>query len=317
MTNMPYTRHVSAMIEENSSRHEIRDRINITKETVMTRRIGRDPRSVRIFIEVMLGVWLTASSVHAGTLTIAVTPSVVDAVDAVARAFEASHAGDRVRIVVNSETELKGSIKNLPVQLVVSDDSSLIEWMEARDVARRSATAPAISVPLAVVASSSDAAVFGSTGALVNRMKQQGIVIAIPDPQKLDCGRHAHALLKSVGLNAEPSERLVFAKHAGEVLALVQNGKAHFGLVFALDAMTAKGVMIHAVSAPGAFSPVNAFALKRGQQDHPVAQRFLAFVSTPQGEQALKARGYELMQDSQLVEAASTKAPIVSPSISR
>ncbi len=282
------------------------------------RRGARNPtRTVRIYVSAILGIWLTTSFAYAGTVTIAVTPSVIDVVDTVAQAFEASHAGDRVRIVVNSETELKGSIKNLPVQLVASDDSSLIEWMEARDVARRPAMAPSISVPLAVVTSSSDAAVFGSTGGLLNRMKQQGIVIAIPDPQKIDCGRRAYALLKTVGLSAEPSERLVFAKHAGEVLSLVQNGKAHFGLVFALDAMTAKGVTIHALSAPGAFSPLNAFALKRAQQDHPVAQRFLAFVSTPQGEQALKARGYELVQDSQLVEAAATKASIASPSISR
>jgi molybdate transport system substrate-binding protein len=283
----------------------------------MTRSMRQRTGTVRMCIGATLGVWLTASAAHAGTITITVTPSAIDAVDTVAQAFEALHAGDRVRIVVNSETELKGSIKSLPVQLVASDDSSLIEWMEARDFANRPAMAPAISVPLAVVASSSDAAVFGSTGDLLNRMKQQGIVIAIPDPQKIDCGRRAQALLKTVGLSAEPFERLVFAKHAGEVLALVQNGKAQFGLVFALDAMTAKGVTIHAMSAPGAFSPVNAFALKRGQQDHPVAQRFLAFVSSSQGQQALKARGYELVQDSPLIEGAATKASIVSPSISR
>lgn len=283
----------------------------------MTRSIGRDARSVRIFVGAILGLWLTASSVHAGTLTIAVTPSVIDAVDAVAQAFETAHAGDRVRIVVNSETELKGSIKSLPVQVVVSDDPSLIEWMEARDFARRSATAPAISVPLAVVASSSDAAVFASTSDLLNRMKQQETVIAIPDPQKVDCGRRAQSLLKTVGMRAEPSDRLVFAKHSEEVLAMVQKGKVHFGLVFAPDAMRAKGgVTIHAVSAPGAFSPVNAFALKRGQQDHPVVQRFLAFVITSDGQQALRAKGYELLQESQ-VGAAANMDSLAPPSISR
>jgi ABC-type molybdate transport system substrate-binding protein len=157
---------------------------------------------------------------------------------------------------------------------------------------------------------------FGLTDDLLNRMKQEGTIIAIPDPSKIDCGRRAQALLKTVGLSAEPSERLMFTKHAGEVLALVQNRKVHFGLVFAPDAMTAKGVTIHAVSAPSTFSPVAVFALKRGQQDHPVAQRFLAFVSTSQGQQALKARGYELVQDSELVEAA-TRASIASPTIAR
>ena len=283
----------------------------------MTRSIRNRTGTVRMCIGATLGVWLTASSAHADTVTIAVTPSVIDAIDTVAQSFEAAHAGDRVRIVVTSETELKGSIKSLPVQLVASDDSSLLEWMEARDFARRPTTGPAVSVPLAVVASSSDAAIFGSTGDLLNRMKQQGTVIAIPDPQKIDCGRRAQSLLNTVGLSAEASEHLVFAMHAGEVLALVQNGKAHFGLVFAPDAMTTKGVTIHALSAPGAFSPVDTFALKRGQQDHPVAQRFLAFMSTSQGQQALKARGYELVQDSQLVEAAATRASIVLPSISR
>ena len=208
-----------------------------------------------------LGVWLTASATYAGTVTIAVTPSVIDAIDTVAQAFEAAHVGDRVRIVVTVETELKGSIKSLPVQLVGTDDSSLLEWIEARNFARQPTTGPAISTPLAVVASSSDAAMFGSIDDLLNWMKQQGTIIAIPDPSKIDCGRRAQALLKTVGMSAEPSEHLVFAKHAEEVLALVQNGKAHFGLVFAPDAMTAKGVTIHAWSAPGAFSPVNVFAL--------------------------------------------------------
>lgn len=283
----------------------------------MTRSMRQRTGTVRMCIGATLSVWLTASAAYAGTVTIAVTPSVIDAVDTVAQAFEAAQVGDRVRIVVTSEADLKGSIKSLPVQVVVSDDSSLIEWMEARDFARRPATGLAISVPLAVVASSSDAAVFGSTGDLLNRMKQQGTVIAIPDPQKIDCGRRAQALLKAVGLSAEPSKRLVLAKHTEEVLALVQNGKAHFGLVFAPDAMTTKGVTIHAVSAPGAFSPIDAFALKRGQQDHPAAQRFLAFVNTSQGQQALKARGYELVQDSQLGEEAANMDSIVSPSISR
>lgn len=275
----------------------------------MTQSMRTRPGIVRMCIGATLGVWLMASATQAGTVTIAVTSSVIDAIDTVAQAYEAAHVGDRVRIVVTSETELKGHIKSLPVQLVASDDLSLIEWMETRDFARRPAMAPAIAVPLAVVASSSDAAVFGSMGDLLNRMKQQGTVLAIPDPQKIDCGRRAQALLKTVGVSTERSVHLVFAKHTDEVLALVQNGKAQFGLVFAPDAMAAKGVTIHAWSAPGAFSPVHAFALKRGQQDHPVAQRFLAFMNIAQGQQALKARGYELVEDSQLVEA--------SPSVSR
>src|SRR5512141_504458 len=103
----------------------------------MTQGLRQRTGTVRICIGAAVAVWLMTSTAHAGTVTIAVTPSGIDVVDTVAQAFEAAHAGDRVRIVVNSETELKGSIKNLPVQLVASDDLLLIEWMETRDFARR------------------------------------------------------------------------------------------------------------------------------------------------------------------------------------
>jgi molybdate transport system substrate-binding protein len=210
-----------------------------------------------------------------------------------------------VQIVITPDTELKGVIKNLPVQLVVSDDPSLVEWLEARKLASRPATRPAVVVPLAVVSASAEAAIFGSTADLVNRMKQQGIVLAIPDPQKTECGRRAQALLTTIGISGAPSERLVLTKHAREVLALVQKGNAHFGLVFATDAIKTNGLAIHAVSFPGEFSPEYAFTLKAGQQDHAGAQHFLTFLTTPQGQQALKARGYNLAQDPAPVQVSS------------
>lgn len=283
----------------------------------MTGSMHKCTGTVRMCIGVTFGLWLAASTAQAGTVTVAVTPSVVDEVEAVAEAFETTYSGDHVRIVISPETELKGQAKKLPVQLVVSDDLSFIEWMEARGLASRLAIGPAVSVPLAVVASSSSGGEFGSLRDLRQRMQQQDTKIAIIDPQRSDCGRRAQALLKAVGFSAELSDRLVFAKHTEEVLAMVQNGKAHFGLVFAPDAITAKGVAIHAVSAPPVSSPVHIFAVKQGQQDHAVAQRFLAFVNTPEGQQALRARGYELVQDAQLVVAAATTASIAPPSISR
>ena len=271
----------------------------------MTKHILALAWSVQFCIGAVLGTLLTASITQAGTLTIAVTPDSVDAVDAVAHAFEAVHAGDHVRIVVASGTELKAAIKGLPIQLVVSDDVPLIEWLETRDFANRPAEGPAVSVPLAVVAPLSDTAAFGSTGDLINRMKQQDAVLAISDPLKTDCGRHARTLLNTVGISAEPSARLMHSKHTQEVIALVRTGKAHFGLVFAPEAITAKGILVHALSAPTMPSPIHIFAVKQGQQNHVVAQRFLAFANAAEGRNAVKMRGYEPMMASRLTAAPS------------
>ncbi len=241
----------------------------------------------------VLSIFLTGSPLHAGTVAIAVTPGTLDAVDTIARAFEAAHAGDTVRIVVASNAELKGAIKNLPLHLIVSDDVALIEWMEERKIASRPKGKPGISVPLAVVGPLSDTTDFRSTRDLVNRMKQQDAVLTISDPLKTDCGRHAQILLTNFGISAEPSSRLVHSKHTEDVMALVRNGKAHFGVVFAPEALNAKGLRVHGLSAPTVTAPIHILAVKQGQQSHAVAQRFIAFTNSSEGRDAMRTKGYE------------------------
>ncbi len=266
----------------------------------MTQHLYRHTRMINMFLSAALCVFLTEAPAYAGTVTIAVTPGTLDAVDTMARAFEAAHAGDRVQIVVTSSPELKGAVKSLPLHLVVSDDVALIEWMEARNVASRPTGKPAISVPLAVVAPLSDTTVFNSTGDLINRIKQQDAVLTISDPLKTDCGRRAQNLLNTLGISAQPSARLVHSRHTEEVINLVRNGKAQFGLVFAPEAMNAKGISVHSLSAPTASAPIHIFAVKQGQHNHAVAQRFLAFANSSEGRDAMKTKGYEPMLDSEL-----------------
>ncbi len=271
----------------------------------MTRHLYRHTGMINMFRSVVLCVFLTETPAYAGTVTIAVTPGTLDAVDTIARAFEAAHAGDNVRIVVASDTELKGAAKNLPLQIVVSDNMSLIEWMEARNFASRPTGNPGISVLLAVVAPLSDTTDFNSTGDLINRMKQQDAVLTISDPLKTDCGRRAQILLRTLGISAEPSARLMHSKHTEEVMALVRNGKAQFGLVFAPEAINAKGIRVHGLSAPTVSAPIHVFAVKQGQQSHAVAQRFLAFANSSEGRDAMKTKGYEPISDSALTRTPS------------
>lgn len=271
----------------------------------MTRCLHQHTGIINMLLGTTLCIFLTGSLVHAGTVTIAVTPDTLDAIDTIARAFEAAHAGDTVRIMVASNAELKGAMKNLPLHLVVSDDMALIEWMEERNIASRPTGKPGISVPLAVVAPLSDIIDFNSTGDLVNRMKQQDAVLTLSDPLKTDCGRRAQILLNMFGISAEPSARLVHSKHTEDVMALVRNGKAQFGLVCAPEAMKAKGIKVHGLSAPTASAPIHLFAVKEGQQSHAVAQRFLAFANSSEGRDALKTKGYEPMTVSEMTRTPS------------
>jgi len=276
--------------------------MNVIDEGLMKTALYTSFRILRPYVWAILGAGVTMSMAQAGTVTIAVTPSSLAPVDAVARAFEAAHVGDHARIVIAPGTELKAVLKNLPVQMVVSDDLSLIEWMESRDFASRPMGRPAISVPLAVVASSSDTVAFSSSGELINRMKQQDAVLTIFDPLRTDCGRRAQALLNALGISAEPSAHLALAPHAQDVIALVQNGKAHFGFLFAPDAMTAKDIVIHALSASTAPAPTHFFSVKQGQQGHAVAQRFLSFINDSEARESVMRRGYELTADTQPIQ---------------
>jgi molybdate transport system substrate-binding protein len=253
-----------------------------------------------------LGAWIMAGAVDAGTVTIAATPGVVEAVETVAQAFEAAHPNDRVQIAIASEDEWKNSAMRVPVQIIASDNSSFIDWLDARDVAKRANTGPGVHVPLAVVGSAAGESI-ATVRDLRNRLLQGETKVAISDPAKTDCGRRSASLLKSVGLTPSSSQ-VISVKHNAQVIELVGTGKAQFGIVFAPEAIIAKDVRIHAVSGPEAGAPVHVFAVKRGQQDHQVAKRFLAFANSLEAQQVLKARGYEVLQAHQTGEGQAVIA---------
>lgn len=274
----------------------------------MKRCTGKTLAVGNFIVGIALGVWLSAPAAYSGTLTIAATPGVVEAVETVAQAFEAAHPNDRVQIAIASEDELKTSARRVPVQIIVSDNLSFSEWLEARDVATRTNAGPAVHVPLAVVAAASRGGDIGSMRDLHNRLQHRDMKIAIPDPARTDCGRRAEALLRSFGVTTGPSERVVPVKQSAQVIELVRSGQAQLGIVFAPEAMAAHSVTIHAVSAPHAGSPVHTFAVKRGHEDHPVAKRFVDFVNSPEAQQVLRTRGYEVLQADQAKESQAVVA---------
>jgi ABC-type molybdate transport system substrate-binding protein len=253
-----------------------------------------DPRTPALVS--VLGIWLAVSPVQAGTVTIAVTPAVVNEVQIAAQAFEEAYPDDRVRLVVSSQAELKQEVKKWPVQILVSDDVSLLSWMEARELVSRSGVEPAVHRPLAIVVGAEyDIGVHGLR-TLLDRMRSNGTRIVILDPQTTDCGRRAQAFLETLKLGADWTKRLRIATTSQDAVTQVRTGEAHLGVLFTPDAVSAEGITVQAVSAPDRHASVHLFAVKRGQQDHPVAQRFLAFVNTLEGQAALSRGGYELVE---------------------
>jgi molybdenum ABC transporter molybdate-binding protein len=269
----------------------------------MTRQSGKYSGTIGAVIRFGLGVgalglWLSTPFASAGMVSIAATPGVVSEVEAIAMAFEAANPGDRVQIAITSEAELKENAKGLPVQFIVSDNVSLIDWLEARKLAMRTRASPTVHAHLAVVASASSSDEFNTSRDLINRLKHRGITITIPDPGKTDSGPRAQALLNTLGVSLDSSERIVLAPNEAKVIELVKTGKAHYRIMFESEAMNEKGMTIHAQSGLNAFSSMHIFAVKSGHQDHPVGMRFLAFVNSQEGQHALKVKGYELAQGS-------------------
>lgn len=262
--------------------------------------------TITLAIGSALSIWISVSAAHAGTVTIGVTPSVAEGVEAAAQVFEAAYPDDRVRLVVAQPERMKGDLKRWPIQLLVSDDESLISWMEARRLVGLNRFGPIVHMPLAVIAGAEPVNGVDSLRTLSDRMRDSSTRIAILDPQKTDCGRRAKWLLQAMQLGDDWKERLVIVKNSKEVVSFVQKGKADLGVLFARDAMTAEGIAVHAVSTPDWNASVYLFAVKRGQEDHPAAQRFLAFVKTPEAQRALNQRGYELIQKPHVVDPKST-----------
>ena len=199
---------------------------------------------------------ITASPVHADTITVFAAASLKGSLDEVAGAFERA-SGHKVRVSYGASSALARQIEyGAPVEIFISADSDWSDYLQARGVSKAGSRTNLLANDLVLIAPAASAVRlaiapgFDLAGALGNGH------LALADPRAVPAGKYARAALESLKAWQQVEGRIAPAETVRGALAYVARGDTPLGIVYRTDALVEKLVRIVDVFPPSSHPPI-------------------------------------------------------------
>ncbi|MEP9352010.1 molybdate ABC transporter substrate-binding protein [Xanthobacter sp. KR7-65] len=239
---------------------------------------------------------LPAAAQAPQTVTVFAAASLTNALQDVAKAYEAKGAKDTIRFSFAASSALAKQMEaGAPANIFASADLKWMEYADGKGLTLPTTAVKLLGNDLVVVAPADKAkpvaiakgmdidALLGPNGRIAT-----GLVDSVP------VGVYAKQAFTSLGLWDKVAPRIVGAESVRAALALVERGEAPYGVVYATDAAIAKKVKVVASFPPESYPPVEyPFALVKGQ-DTPAAKAFFAFLQGPEAKEIYKKYGFSV-----------------------
>jgi len=237
-------------------------------------------------------------SAGAEALVIAVSPSLLVPVQALGRAFEASHPDVTVRLYMDAGLDLRQTIAAMensltgqyfigggPIHLVAPGGDELIARLEGRHYVSPGTRRVYARERLVLIVPEQLVEAPASFADLTNMVRR----LAVADPERTVLGQQTRSLLDSLGFRGQ----LDVATDARGVLDHLLGGQADAGIIFGHDAVKEQErVRVVALAESGYAPTVHSMAMERSCPNRKLCGEFLAFVQSAEAQQILKGLGY-------------------------
>jgi len=116
--------------------------------------------------------------------------------------------------------------------------------------------------------------------------------VAVAEPASVPAGRYARAALERLDLWRTVEPRLVPTENVRAALALVERGEVPLAIVYATDDRASDAVGAVYRFPPESHPPIRYPVAVLAASDHPRAEAFRAFLTTPQAQRIFAAHGF-------------------------
>jgi molybdate transport system substrate-binding protein len=227
----------------------------------------------------------SSSAAQTGTITVFAAASLKETFTQLGKQFEAAHPGDTVKFSFAASSALAEQINSgAPADVFASASTKNMDQV----VTPGNASNPqnfAKNVMEVAVPPSNPAKVTS-----VNDLAKSSVKTALCQPQ-VPCGAVAAQVFKNANITVKP---VTLQPDVKSVLTQVELGNVDAGVVYVTDVQSAgskvKGVTIPADVNASTLYPIAALTHSK---EPSIAQAFVAYVVSPEGEQVLKAAGFE------------------------
>jgi len=224
------------------------------------------------------------------SITVSTAISMKDALEEVARSYEA-RSGDDVQLNFGSSGQLMTQIaRGAPVDVFISAAEEQMDQL-----ARDKQIDPQTRVDVAgnrlvlIVPGDPTGAPTSFEGLADKRFKR----ISIGQPESVPAGKYAMQVLTRLDLIDAVRERLVSGANVRQVLRYVERGEVEAGIVYRTDVLAAGKVCVVATADASWHDPIRYPAAVVSASKHPeAARRFVEFLRRDEAQQILHRHGF-------------------------
>ncbi len=251
--------------------------------------------SRRLVLAALAGVLLAvAAPARADDLLVFAAASTKDALQDIAKAYEAAGNGKVVYSFASSSDLAKQIENGAPAALFISADTKWMDYVADKKLIVDDSRRDLLGNKLVLIApKDSTLKVDLAPNAPLAQALGDG-KLAMGDPDAVPAGRYGKAALDKLGIWASVEPAVVRAKDVRATLTLVERGEAAAGIVYATDAMVSKKVRIvgefPADSHPKIVYPV---ALVAGHDDA-AAKAFYDYLTGPKARDVFLDYGFSV-----------------------
>ncbi len=249
----------------------------------------------RACLAVLALAWMGAVPATAGEtpeVTLFAAASTTEAIDDVARAFEASGRGKLKPVFAASSTLAQQIARGAPADLFLSANPAWMDHLAERGAIEPESTTNLLGNALVLIApndSTFDVAI-GPGFPLADALGERRL--AMGDPAHVPAGRYAKAALENLGVWPEVAAKAAYAGSVRAALAFVDRGEAAAGIVYATDALISPRVRIVARFPEGSHPDiVYPLAVVTGRRSATVDSLY-DFLNGPQAQAIFRAHGF-------------------------
>lgn len=238
-----------------------------------------------------LSVAIAAGVAHAGEVTVSAAASLTNAFKDIAQSYEAQHPGSKVLLNFGaSGALLQQMAKGAPVDVFASADQETMDAAGKQGLIVAAERHDFVRNALVVVVPGDSGQAPGRLEDLLQPAVQK---VAIGNPDSVPVGRYARRALEAASLWEGVSAKAVNTQNVRQSLDYVARGEVDAGFVYATDAAVMKDKVRVAFEVPldvAITYPIARTAASANAED---AQRFVAFVMSPDGQAILGRYGFQ------------------------
>ena len=204
--------------------------------------------------------------------------SLKEAMDDQARQFEAA-TGNKVVVSYGASNALAKQIESAaPADAFISADEDWMNYLDQRKLVMPGTRVDLLRNTLVLIAPASSKAALriGPGFGLAVALKQDKLAMANPD--SVPAGKYGKSALESLGVWGSIEKQVARAESVRAALALVSRGEAPFGIVYATDAYSDKGVRIVDTFPANTHSPIVYPAAMTARSKSPAAKPLLDYL---------------------------------------